>query len=126
MFYCCDTISGMKNAKHRSPTSTKQEDHATFRLSGYDYRNLDKAASDIVSTVLGGGAKVSGPFALPTVSRKLCLNRSPHVYGKAKDHFYQPTHRRLIRVIGFSNVSSDLSRLRLPPGVYVENVRKSM
>jgi small subunit ribosomal protein S10 len=99
--------------------AVNRADSISFVLYSYDHSKLDKAAKDIVYTALSSGATVSGPVAMPSQTTVLCVNRSPHVYNRAKDHFKRTTHARYIKVFNYRDVASTLSNLELPVGVYV-------
>lgn len=89
-----------------------------IRLKGFDYRLLDKAASDIAETVVRTGSRVSGPIPLPTKIERFTVNRSPHVDKKSMDQFELRTHKRLLDIIEPSAKTVDeLKKLNLPAGV---------
>lgn len=92
-----------------------------IRLKGYDYRQLDRSASEIVDTVIRTGAKVSGPIPLPTKISKYTVLRSPHVDKKSREQFEIRTHKRLIDILDPTPDTVDaLMKLNLSAGVNVE------
>ena len=92
-----------------------------IRLKAYDHRVLDQSAERIVDTAKRTGAFVSGPVPLPTEINRFCVNRSPHVDKKSREHFEMRTHKRLIDIIDPTPKTVDsLMRLDLPAGVDIE------
>ena len=70
-----------------------------IRLKAYDHKVLDQSAERIVETAKRTGAFVSGPVPLPTEINRFCVNRSPHVDKKSREHFEMRTHKRLIDIL---------------------------
>jgi small subunit ribosomal protein S10 len=92
-----------------------------IRLRAYDHKVLDQSAERIVETVKRTGAFVSGPVPLPTEIHRACVNRSPHVDKKSREHFEIRTHKRLIDILQASAKTMDaLMHLDLPAGVDIE------
>ena len=92
-----------------------------IRLKAYDHKVLDQSAERIVDTAKRTGAFVSGPVPLPTEINRFCVNRSPHVDKKSREHFEMRTHKRLIDIIDPTPKTVDsLMRLDLPAGVDIE------
>lgn len=92
-----------------------------IRLKGYDYRQIDRSASEIVDTVIRTGAKVSGPIPLPTKISKYTVLRSPRVDKKSREQFEIRTHKRLIDILEPTPDTVDaLMKLNLSAGVNVE------
>ena len=92
-----------------------------IRLKAYDHRVLDQSAERIVDTAKRTGAFVSGPVPLPTEINRFCVNRSPHVDKKSREHFEMRTHKRLIDILDPTPKTVDsLMRLDLPAGVDIE------
>jgi len=92
-----------------------------IRLRAYDHRILDQSARRIAETVTRTGAFVSGPVPLPTEINRTCVNRSPHVDKKSREHFEMRTHKRLIDIHQASAKTMDaLMHLDLPAGVDIE------
>src|SRR5947209_1630881 len=69
-----------------------------IRLKAYDHRVLDQSAERIVDTAKRTGAFVSGPVPLPTEINRFCVNRSPHVDKKSREHFEMRRQKRLIDI----------------------------
>jgi small subunit ribosomal protein S10 len=89
-----------------------------IRLKGFDYRLIDKAASDIAETAVRTGSRVSGPIPLPTKIERYTVNRSNHVDKKSMEQFEIRTHKRLLDIIEPSAKTVDeLKKLNLPAGV---------
>ncbi|MGF1678998.1 MAG: 30S ribosomal protein S10 [Candidatus Methylacidiphilales bacterium] len=89
-----------------------------IRLKGFDYRLIDKAASEISETAVRTGSRVAGPIPLPTKIERYSVNRSPHVDKKSSEAFEIRTHKRLLDIIDPSSKTVDeLKKLNLPAGV---------
>ena len=97
-------------------------DKIRIRLKAYDYRLLDQSVREIVDTIRRTGGRVAGPIPLPTRIERFCVNRSPHVDKKSREHFEIRTHKRLIDILQPSPKTVDsLQRLdSLPAGVDIE------
>lgn len=92
-----------------------------IKIKGYDAKVVDKAATQVIETALRTGAKTAGPIPLPNRIKKWALLRSPHVYGKSKEHFEMRIHSRLIDIIEPNAKTIDsLTHLQLAAGVSVE------
>ena len=92
-----------------------------IRLKAYDYRVLDQAAAEIVSTAKRNGAQVAGPVPLPTVKNKYCVLRSPHTDKKSREQFEIRTHKRLVDILEpTADTITALTKLDLPSGVDIE------
>lgn len=92
-----------------------------IKIKGYDSKVVDKATTQIIETAIRTGAKTLGPIPLPTRKRKFTVNRSPHVYGKSKEHFELNTHKRLIDILEPTSKTIDsLTHLQLAAGVWIE------
>ena len=92
-----------------------------IRLKAYDHKVLDQSAERIVEAAKRTGAFVSGPIPLPTTINRFCVNRSPHVDKKSREHFEMRTHLRLIDILQASPKTMDaLTHLDLPAGVEIE------
>lgn len=89
-----------------------------IRLKGFDYRLIDKAASEISETAVRTGSRVAGPIPLPTKIERYSVNRSPHVDKKSSEQFEIRTHKRLLDIVEPSAKTVDeLKKLNLPAGV---------
>jgi small subunit ribosomal protein S10 len=92
-----------------------------IRLKAYDHKLLDQSAERIVDAAKRTGAFVSGPIPLPTEINRFCVNRSPHVDKKSREHFEMRTHKRLIDILQATMKTMDaLTHLDLPAGVEIE------
>jgi len=92
-----------------------------IRLKAYDHKLLDQAASEIVETARGTGARVAGPIPLPTKINRYTVLRSPHVDKKSREQFEIRTHKRLLDILEPTQQTLDaLMKLDLSAGVDVE------
>jgi small subunit ribosomal protein S10 len=92
-----------------------------IRLKAFDHKLVDKSTDQIVETAKRTGAKVVGPIPLPTSKVIYCVNRSPHVDKKSREHFETRTHKRLIDIVEPTQKTAEaLMRLDLPAGVFIE------
>lgn len=92
-----------------------------IKLKGYDYKILDKAVRDIVTTAKRTGAKVIGPVPLPTRIEKFTIIKSPHVDKDGREQFEIRTHKRLVDIFEHNPQTIDaLMKLELSAGVDVE------
>lgn len=95
------------------------------KLSSYDHRILDNAATKIVETVKRTGGTVSGPVPLPTEIEKITILRAVHKYKDSREQFETRTHKRLIDIKNPSkDTMSALQRLDLPSGVEIKITQK--
>jgi small subunit ribosomal protein S10 len=91
-----------------------------IRLKAFDHKLLDKSSEQIVETAKRTGATVVGPIPLPTHKAIYCVNRSPHVDKKSREHFETRTHKRLIDILDPTPKTVDaLMRIDLPASVDV-------
>ncbi len=92
-----------------------------IRLKGYDHKQVDGAASQIVDTVVRSGASITGPVPLPTEKNVYTVIRSPFKDKDSREHFEIRTHKRLIDIHAPTPKTVDsLMRLDLPAGVDIE------
>ena len=95
------------------------------KLSSYDHRILDAAATRIVETVKRVGGEVSGPVPLPTDIEKITILRSVHKDKDSRDQYEVRTHKRFIDIKNPSKETMDaLQRLDLPSGVSIQIKQK--
>lgn len=93
----------------------------TIRLKSFDFRMLDKATLEIVDTAKRTGAKVKGPIPMPTNIKRFCVNRSPHIDKKSREHFELRTHKRMLKIVDPTPQTIDaLMKLDLASGVNVQ------
>ncbi len=91
------------------------------KLKAYDYRLVDKSASEIVETAKRTGSEISGPVPLPIKISRYTVLRSPHVNKKSREQFEVRVYKRLIDILKPTPDTIDaLMKLELPAGVYVE------
>lgn len=108
-------------AKSASPQAAQLKNRIRIRLKGYDHRTLDTSCDQIVEAGTRTGASITGPIYLPTNRHIYCVNRSPHVDKKSREHFEIRVHKRLIDIENPTNETTDaLTRLDLPAGVDIE------
>ena len=92
-----------------------------IRLKGYDHNVVDKAAEKIFETAKRTGARVYGPFPLPTQKEVVTILRAVHKYKDSREQFERRTHKRLFDVLRPSNKTVEaLMSLQLPAGVDIE------
>lgn len=92
-----------------------------IRMKAYDYRLLDRSASDVIETAKRTGARVFGPVPLPTRISRVTVLRSPHVDKKSREQFEVRTHKRLMDIVEPTAKTIDaLMKMDLPAGVDVE------
>ena len=99
----------------------KGEQKIRIRLKAFDYRVIDQSAEKIVSTAQRSGAKVVGPVPLPTLKKRWCVLKSPHIDKRGGEHYEVRVHKRLIDIVDPPASTVDaLMQLDLPAGVDVE------
>lgn len=92
-----------------------------IKLRAYDYRLIDKAAKQIIDTVLRTGGRVSGPIPLPTERTLYTVLRSTFIHKNSQEQYEIKVHKRLIDVIEPTSKTIDaLGNLNLPAGVDIE------
>lgn len=92
-----------------------------IRLKGYDYKLLDSAVAEIVTTVRRTGGRVAGPIPLPTKMERFTVNRSPFIDKKSREQFELRTHKRLLDILEPTQQTIDeLGKLELSTGIDVE------
>lgn len=92
-----------------------------IRLKAYDYRLIDRSASEIVETAKRTGARVLGPIPLPTKKERFTILISPHVNKDARDQYEIRTHKRLLDIVDPTDKTVDaLMKLDLAAGVDVQ------
>lgn len=92
-----------------------------IRLKAFDYRLLDKSASEIVTTVKRSGAAIRGPIPLPTKIERFTVLISPHVDKDARDQYEIRTHKRIMDILNPTEKTVDaLMKLDLPAEVDVQ------
>lgn len=92
-----------------------------IRLKAFDYRLIDRSASEIVETAKRTGARVKGPIPLPTKKERFTILISPHVNKDARDQYEIRTHKRLMDIVDPTDKTVDaLMKLDLAAGVDVQ------
>ncbi|HSX37776.1 MAG TPA: 30S ribosomal protein S10 [Chlamydiales bacterium] len=84
-----------------------------IRLKAFDQRILDRAVQDIVETAKRTGARVVGPFPLPTKREIFTVLRSPHVDRKSREQFEMRTHIRVLDL--FDPTLDTIDKLKILP-----------
>lgn len=91
-----------------------------IKLQAFDYKLLDNATKNIVSTIHRAGADFSGPIPLPRCIERFVVNRSCHIYKKAREQFEIRIQKRLIIIKTFTpHVVDLLKKINLAAGVDV-------
>ena len=91
-----------------SPISASARAKIRIRIKGVDYRMADQTAADIIASVVGTGARISGPFPLPSQVEE------PRTALREEIR----SHRRLIEIIGSNQKTVDaFRRHNVPAGV---------
>ena len=93
-----------------SPISASARAKIRIRIKGVDYRMADQTAADIIASVAGTGARISGPFPLPSQVEE------PRTALREEIR----SHRRLIEIIGSNQKTVDaFRRHNVPAGVEI-------
>lgn len=101
--------------------SAKKAQTIRIRLKAFDYRLIDRSASEIVETAKRTGAHVRGPIPLPTKKERFTVLISPHVNKDARDQYEIRTHKRLMDIVDPTDKTVDaLMKLDLAAGVDVQ------
>src|ERR1700730_18504826 len=96
-------------------------DKIRIRLKANAYRLLDPPVEEIVDTIRRTGGRVAGPIPLPTRIERFCVNRSPQVDKKSREHFEIRTHKSRLDVREPTQQTIDaLGELDVAAGVDVE------
>ncbi len=92
-----------------------------IKLKAFDYALIDKSASEIVDTAKRTGARVRGPYPLPTDFERITLLASSFKHKNARTQFEMRTHKRVIYIEDPTDKTVDaLAKLDLPAGVDVQ------
>jgi len=95
---------------HDSSVSASARAKIRIRIKGFDYRMADQTAADIIASVAGTGARIAGPFPLPS--------RVEEPRTALRDEIR--SHRRLIEIIGSNQKTVDACRRHnVPAGVEI-------
>ena len=98
-----------------------EQNKIRIKLKAYDYRLLDKSVAEIIKNTKNTGAKIVGPFPLPTEKSFYTVLRSPHVDKKSQDQFEMLVHKRIIDIVNPTpQTTGALKKLSLPAGIHVE------
>ena len=93
-----------------SPISASARAKIRIRIKGVDYRMADQTAADIIASVVGSDARISGPFPLPSQVEE------PRTALREEIR----SHRRLIEIIGSNQKTVDaFRRHNVPAGVEI-------
>ena len=93
-----------------SPISASARAKIRIRIKGVDYRMADQAAADIIASIAGTDARISGPFPLPSQVEE------PRTALREEIR----SHRRLIEIIGSSPKTVDaFRRHNIPAGIEI-------
>jgi len=92
-----------------------------IKLKGFDHKLVDQSARQIVETVEGTGAVISGPVPLPTHIQRFSVIRSPFIDKDSQEQFEVRTHKRLIYIVETTSKTIDaLTKMNLPAGVDID------
>lgn len=91
-----------------------------LKLKSFDSSLLDRAVTDIVSTVKRTGATLKGPIPLPGKRKVYTVNRSTHVNKKAREQFEIRRKKVLVVIYPSSDTVERLMGLELPSGVEID------
>ena len=101
--------------------SSNDKQSIFIKFTAFDSMILDDIVKQIITVIKRIGGQVFGPIPLPKDIKKLTVNRSPHVNGKAKEQFEIAVHKRGIAIRSASSeIIEKLSSLELPAGVDVK------
>ena len=90
-------------------------------MKAFDHKILDEAVREIAATARRTGAEIVGPVPMPMKIEKFCVNRSPHVNKKSREHFEIRTYKRVLDIINPTPQTVDaLMNLSLSVGVDVK------
>lgn len=88
---------------------------------GYDFKALDNALQQTVSTVRRTGGRVVGPIPLPTKIQRFTVNRSTFIDKKSREQFEIRTHKRLLFIEDPTQQTIDeLGKTEIASGIHVE------
>ena len=92
-----------------------------IRLKSFESITIDQSSEKIVKAAQSSGAKVIGPVPLPTIKKRWCVLKSPHVDKRGGEHYEIKIHKRLIDIIDPPSSTVDaLMQIDLPAGVDIE------
>jgi small subunit ribosomal protein S10 len=91
-----------------------------IRLKSFDSKLINQSAQEIVSTVKRTGAETSGPIPMPRNIKKYTVNKSPHVYKKAREQFEVRVYKCIIIISPSAQTVEALRKLDLAAGVDVD------
>ena len=92
-----------------------------IKLKAFDHALIDKSASEIVETARRTGARVRGPYPLPTDFDLITLLSSSFKHKNARTQFEMRTHKRVVYIEDPTDKTVDaLAKLDLPAGVDVQ------
>mgnify|MGYP003886693479 CR=1 FL=1 len=101
--------------------SVSSQQKIRVRLMGYDHKVLDRSAMEIREATMESSGKIRGPFPFPRKIKKFTVNRSPHIYKKARQQFEIRIFKRLIVIYNYNaDLLRHLGKLSVPPGVDID------
>lgn len=90
-------------------------------FKSFDEKLLAGVITEIQIIARRSGANVIGPVPLPTTIRRFCVNRSPHIDKKSRDHYEQRIHKRLLYIEKTTQMTMDeLMKMNISSGVKVD------
>jgi len=91
-----------------------------LKLRAYDYKLLDKAISDITSTVCNAGGKIAGPIPLPKKIERFTVNRSTNIDKKSREQFQRISHFRLVIIESSPAALEALRKIDIASGIDIK------
>jgi small subunit ribosomal protein S10 len=89
-------------------------------LKSFDNNILNKAVTEIISTVRRTGATIKGPIPIPTKIKKFTVIKSPHVNKDSREQFEIRSFKRLLIIIPTLQTVDALMKLNLSAGVDIK------
>jgi small subunit ribosomal protein S10 len=93
---------------------------ARIRLTSTDYKKLENVCGELKAIAEKTGAKMTGPFPLPTKRLRVPVRKTPCGQGTATwDKWEMRIHKRLIDIDAEERVMRRIMRIRVPEEVFV-------
>jgi small subunit ribosomal protein S10 len=89
-------------------------------LKSFDNNILNKAVTEIISTVRRTGATIKGPIPIPTKIKKFTVIKSPHVNKDSREQFEIRSFKRLLIIMPTLQTVDALMKLNLSAGVDIK------
>jgi len=89
-------------------------------LKAFDAQLLNVACQKISEAIAGTQSILKGPIPLPTVTKRFCVLRSPHVDKDSREVFQIQYFKRILDVETNSALVVDrFMKLTMPAGVFI-------